>query len=723
MEGVSIKQFNTGGLADSKYQGRENSLASLVGIDVHSEPGIFTAHQGLKKDSGATVTALVKNIVVCSTGDTYHFSSTDGKIWKRTSAGTWSLQDTTVPTSGSAGCLGAEEYSGHIYWATQNYLHRIAISGLDDWAANSEENWAEMHLDQPEDGEADDTYDVATSVSETEPHMRTFVPRTTSISSIFINVDTKGTGNWTVALHDVDNNVIGTKTIAAGSMDTGELEFAFAAAVNVVVGETYHIHVTSTVADGILASHEYYAATGSLNAASDYPLGTAVSESDVDRREFVATNEYLTGIQLYVKTKGTGNWTVTLHDSDNNSLATSTIATGSLSDTTTTDFTFGTAASGLTVGGTYHFHVHSTVADGYAGSHEDDDLSWAIMTPLTNDIEDCWIKVYGTGDSEFHPMMIQNQVLYIGDRNFVHQVEDTTYSSQAIDLPIEYRVKCLGKYITDLLIGTVVDSTRNKAIIFRWNTWSVSWSSEDEVDEVGINAFIPVDNYVFVQAGVNGNVYYYDGSQLKLLQGIPGSYTTAAYGKVNPSATASFRGMPLIGMSNGAGNPTKQGVYSFGTKNPSLYPRIFALDYLISTGKESGVEIGAMAVIGNDLLVSWKDTTGGTTYGVDVIDASNKFDTAYIETRAMLPSRMHETTWSRIVVGYSSLPADTDIDIYVKENYAAAWGDKLTTNKDTTRKLIYSEKRLSNCVMEIKLVLQTNSNDSPKVDYIFVEAG
>ena len=227
---------------------------------------------------------------------------------------------------------------------------------------------------------------------------------------------------------------------------------------------------------------------------------------------------------------------------------------------------------------------------------------------------------------------------------------------------------------------------------------------------------------MFAQAGVNGNIYYYDGEQLKLLQGIVGDYTTAKYGKVNPSATASFKGMPLIGYSNGAGNPAKQGVYSFGTKNPDIYPRILALDYLISSGNESAVEIGAIAVIGNDLLVSWKDTTTGTVYGVDVIDASNKFDTAYIESRAILPNRVFEKTWGRIVVGYADLPASTDIDIYAKQNYAAAWGDKLSTKTDTTRKIIYAETRLDCCVLEIKLVLQTNSNDSPKVDYIQVEA-
>ena len=59
----------------------------------------------------------------------------------------------------------------------------------------------------------------------------------------------------------------------------------------------------------------------------------------------------------------------------------------------------------------------------------------------------------------------------------------------------------MGKIGTDILLGTCLAATVNKAIIFRWDTWSVSFTGIDEVDEVGINAFLPSDNdnLVFVQ--------------------------------------------------------------------------------------------------------------------------------------------------------------------------------------------------------------------------------
>ena len=130
-----------GGIADSKYSGVEGAFAESVGIDGHSTPGLLKVHQKLSLDSGATVDAFVKVALAASNGYTFWFSSTSGKIFARTPGGVWSLAYTTSPTSGGAGCLGKREFNGYIYWATQSYLHRIAIADADDSWANVVPNW------------------------------------------------------------------------------------------------------------------------------------------------------------------------------------------------------------------------------------------------------------------------------------------------------------------------------------------------------------------------------------------------------------------------------------------------------------------------------------------------------------------------------------------------------------------------------------------------------
>ena len=134
------------GLSDSKFSGILGSVAAMVGIDIHSKPGLIKIHQALTKESGAIVTALCRVRLTVSTGETFWFSYTDGKIWRRSTAGDWLLVHTTTAAAGAHGCLGAEVYDGYIYWATQSRLHRIQISAgiasLANWTANAAEDWA-----------------------------------------------------------------------------------------------------------------------------------------------------------------------------------------------------------------------------------------------------------------------------------------------------------------------------------------------------------------------------------------------------------------------------------------------------------------------------------------------------------------------------------------------------------------------------------------------------
>ena len=118
---IIIEQPNMGGISDSPYFGVKNSLGSVVGIDLHSVPGLFTVAQTLKLNSGSTITDLVK-ILPCSDGNIYFFGKTSGTVWERTSLGVYSTLGTVSPGAGSAGILDAYEFNGFIYYAMQNRL-------------------------------------------------------------------------------------------------------------------------------------------------------------------------------------------------------------------------------------------------------------------------------------------------------------------------------------------------------------------------------------------------------------------------------------------------------------------------------------------------------------------------------------------------------------------------------------------------------------------------
>ena len=77
-------------------------------------------------------------------------------------------------------------------------------------------------------------------------------------------------------------------------------------------------------------------------------------------------------------------------------------------------------------------------------------------------------------DAAFHPMIEQNLILFIGDGNYVAQVDAGVFTANALDIKTPLRIKSLGKIGTDILLGTFIAATVNKAIIFRWDTWALA---------------------------------------------------------------------------------------------------------------------------------------------------------------------------------------------------------------------------------------------------------
>ena len=150
MAQVNLKNIVLGGLADSQYLGVEGSVAQMVGFDIHSEPGVIKVNQKLTKESGATIDEPVSKILQSTDGNTYLFGKTNGKIWKRTSGGTYSLEATASPASGGAGILDAREYQGYIYYAMESRLGRVSVGSPTNWSGR-DDDWATF-------GVTDDTY-------------------------------------------------------------------------------------------------------------------------------------------------------------------------------------------------------------------------------------------------------------------------------------------------------------------------------------------------------------------------------------------------------------------------------------------------------------------------------------------------------------------------------------------------------------------------------------
>lgn len=468
---IKIDNVNLGGIAKSKYQGVANSVASMVGLDIHSEPGIIKVNQKLSKESGSIITEFVKKILPCSNGDAFFFSSQSGKVWKRTSAGVYSLDTTITPGAGTAYIRDAIEDQGYIYYFTQSRVGRVAVASPVVWSGR--------------------------------------------------------------------------------------------------------------------------------------------------------------------------------------------------------------------------------------------DDNWATFT---------------NADADFHPVVSVNLVNYIGDGKYIAQIEDGVFTANALDVNPPSRIKSLGIYDTELLVGDYVADTINNTKVYRWNTWSVSFSNSDPVPEKGINSFLKIDNGILVSAGEKGCLYEYDGQRLTTPRRIPGTWGIGYKSTVYNDASAIFNGLPMFGISNIALNPCLQGVWSFG-RYDSDYSNVLNLEYVISEAITSNVEIGSIVQIDDYLLVSWKRTIPGTpdtyTYGVDKLDNAAKYASAYLETRNIQPDRGNLSKIGKIKVYYRSLPTGTDIEIFKATNYGAYDATKMVTRVNDKRKYIETDIDITDVVnLQIKVLPKVSGNLAPEIEGI-----
>jgi hypothetical protein len=130
----------------------------------------------------------------------------------------------------------------------------------------------------------------------------------------------------------------------------------------------------------------------------------------------------------------------------------------------------------------------------------------------------------------------------------------------------------------------------------------------------------------------------------------------------------------------------------------------------------SGIEIGAIAVVGQEIAVSWKH---GAVYGVDRLDPSNKLSGAYFETRAMRPDRMKHSMFKRFDIAYNSLPASTALTLTYDKNYAGSYTTPTSSQvTDTDKKIIYLEEGIEATALQLKCTFTCSSNSTPSLELI-----
>lgn len=356
---------------------------------------------------------------------------------------------------------------------------------------------------------------------------------------------------------------------------------------------------------------------------STYTLPTAISETAANRKTFTPTKDPQKSIAVQIAAVGTGNWTLTVHDAFNDTIASKTVANASLS-TGLFEFIFDSPWRPL-INQDYHFHLTSTVADG------------TVVTSVLNDLTTVTFVTFFqflVTDTQWHPIARFLNFLVFGNERYIGKYEATLYEPNFITLEAGYRVRCFAYWREYLAIGVVRGASitaNDSGRIYFWDGIAPTFNYYIDVPEGGINAMLGSKGKLFVFAGYQLDLLEYQGgdyaSKIKRMPKV----TPDTFAEIYPGALTMWKTLLRIGVAgNSDSGDISKGVYTWGSLN-ERYPVSLGNDYPPSTGNYTGtnLRIGATTVVGQKLLFSWQDNV---SYGVDYIDDSNPpFTTGTIE--------------------------------------------------------------------------------------------
>lgn len=380
----------------------------------------------------------------------------------------------------------------------------------------------------------------------------------------------------------------------------------------------------------------------SSNTTSILVAASPLAEGFPTSRFFQSDIEPLNKISVFVVAKGTGNWTVTLHDGLNNVLGTSTVTNANLVNNQFNDFAFTSATNGQVRiyvspnARTYHIHVTSTVADGTIASSNSNDLS-------SCDLE-VWADRLVKTTNGLHPMGRFLQYEVIGNGNYLSTWEPLSpvptndeWRRHALVFPMEYEV-CGVAFTNEFTvvaaeqISTDTTATPQQGQLFFWDGTSSTYNYNVPIPEGSPQGLHTFKNVAYYYAGGDWWAIASPTTQPIKMRNMPGSATefsgTNSPITVYPYAATVRRNIHLMAYPSKTTNTSVNfGVYSWGSVDKN-YPETFGYSYVISTGSKNysgsnNLQIGMVKAFGDLLHISWRDDLNGG-YGVDKVDNSSK---------------------------------------------------------------------------------------------------
>ncbi len=393
----------------------------------------------------------------------------------------------------------------------------------------------------------------------------------------------------------------------------------------------------------------------------------SISETQSSKTGFIPDVEPFYSIAVYVVAKGTGDLTLTLHDTYNNAVATVTIPNASITANAYNEFVFSapgvrsyTGAVAAPQNGVYHFHLTSSVASDTftfrsAGSTVAVTNGGYQMNSTTADMSgiDFILFVYRMvqQNNKLHPMTLFNAQLCIGNGPYLSTYnmsqdsnpDNSTYQRSTWSMDAGYEscgIATMSQYLVVMAERrrSGGDSVSQDGMIYFWDGMSQSYNMKVHVPQGSPYSPQVFDNVLYFT--VNGSLYAIAGvgqpsMKVRLISYQNGNYSgTPDNTVVYPNMMTVRNTELLIAFPGKSDNPNvRYGVYSWGNVEmvyPSSFLRSFTLDAdgLPSTKRtpQNQLRMGCLVNFVDEMYLSWSivDPDGVTHYGIDHLNNSSK---------------------------------------------------------------------------------------------------